>query len=97
MRLVALLKLPCLHGSGADAPRGQYEPDSQVSQLDAEIVPAAQVVGATEAVAHELPGGHKVQRSFKGRSVAFENEPFVHGSGTAVPLGHAQPGMHSKQ
>ena len=32
---VAMLKVPSLHGSGADAPRGQYEPPSHERKSEA--------------------------------------------------------------
>eukprot|EP00966_Prymnesium_polylepis_P144682 3341051-Prymnesium_polylepis.3 len=81
VRLVALENEPCLHGSAADAPRGQKEPPSHLLHLvalgDDWYVPPAHL-------SHSLAPG------------AGATVPGEQGVGSADPLAHALPGGHSE-
>ena len=49
------------------------------------LLPGVQAVGATEPVAHALPGGQAVHSAALPKSVALEKVPASHGSAAAEP------------
>ena len=108
--------MPSLHGNGADAPSGQYEPGAHAWHSvwpDAFMnLPAAQLshlgclfpgctVPALHGVCSVLPVGAKWPASVSTHSlslvrfVAFEYEPFAHGSGALAPSGQYDPGSQA--
>ena len=74
---MALLKEPFLHGSGAEAPGGQMDPDSQGSQP---VAPAQD---------WNVPPPQNSHSSCPSTSV---NDPGVHDLGSTVPDAQRLPG-----
>ena len=78
---MALLKLPFLHGSGADAPVGQMEPGSHDWQ---------EVALGDDWYVPPLHGVHS------GELKSELMEPGVHGVGVTEPVEQALPGGHGE-
>jgi len=93
-------KNPVEQGSHVLAPvRSWYDPSghgvhSALLSFGA-MLPALQLVGASEPATQNAPGGHGSQSAARLRLLAEEKEPAEHGSGEEAPAGQYEPGSQS--